>query len=75
MYCSSLHCWIRKVIHFNFRAPVLVAIALIEIGMDKHAAIQLIRHKRKGALNMKQMENLLGYRKLKSNSEGCCILF
>jgi protein tyrosine phosphatase type 4A len=75
--CIAVHCiaGLGRYIPFYIRAPVLVAIALIEIGMDKHAAIQLIRHKRKGALNMKQMENLLSYRTLSSNGDNCCIGF
>ncbi len=59
-----------------YRAPVLIAIALIEIGMEKINAIQLIRMKRKGALNMQQYTNLMNYKKSglgKNNS--CCIIF
>jgi hypothetical protein len=55
-----------------------VAIALIEIGMEKINAIQLIRLKRKGALNMQQYTNLMNYKKigLKSKSSGaCCLIF
>ena len=40
------------------RAPVLVAIALIEKGMEPLDAVTLIREKRKGAINSKQVSAL-----------------
>jgi protein tyrosine phosphatase type IVA len=40
------------------RAPILVAIALIENGMEPLNAVQLIRSKRKGAINVKQLSYL-----------------
>ena len=60
-----------------FRAPVLIAIALIEIGMEKISAIQLIRVKRKGALNMQQYSSLMNYKKagFKRKNEKCCLIF
>ena len=54
----------------------MIAIALIEIGMDKLNAIQLIRMKRKGALNMQQYTSLMSYKKTglgKNNS--CCMIY
>jgi protein tyrosine phosphatase type 4A len=59
------------------RAPVLIAIALIEIGMEKTSAIQLIRVKRKGALNMQQYSSLMNYKKigLKKKNDSCCVIF
>lgn len=37
------------------RAPVLVAAALVEQGLDPFDAVELIRSQRKGALNGKQI--------------------
>ncbi len=37
------------------RAPVLVAVALIELGMEKMDAALLIRTKRRGAINNRQL--------------------
>ncbi|KAI8972486.1 protein-tyrosine phosphatase-like protein [Pilobolus umbonatus] len=46
------------------RAPVLVAIALIELGMNALEAIEYIRTKRRGAFNKHQISFLLdGYKK------------
>ncbi|XP_006913087.1 protein tyrosine phosphatase type IVA 3 [Pteropus alecto] len=44
------------------RAPVLVALALIESGMKYEDAIQFIRQKRRGAINSKQLMYLEKYR-------------
>ncbi|TRY93061.1 hypothetical protein DNTS_023835 [Danionella cerebrum] len=44
------------------RAPVLVAVALIESGMKYEDAIQFIRQKRRGAINSKQLTYLEKYR-------------
>lgn len=59
------------------RAPVLVAIALIEFaGMDPVEAVVLIRRHRRGAINEKQLTFLETYqRKYKRGaSGGCCIV-
>ncbi|KAJ2345029.1 hypothetical protein IWW50_005798, partial [Coemansia erecta] len=40
------------------RAPVLVAVALIEKGMDPLDAIEHVRHKRRGAFNNRQITYL-----------------
>lgn len=54
------------------RAPVLVAIALIERGAEPLEAVELIRSKRRGAINQKQLAYLEhGY---KRRSGGCCVL-
>jgi len=60
------------------RAPVLVAIALIELGMRYEDAVELIRQKRRGAINAKQLSFLEKYRpksRLKSQNglKQCCI--
>merc|ERR1740131_378949 len=44
------------------RAPVLVAIALIELGSRYEDAVELIRQKRRGAINAKQLSYLEKYR-------------
>jgi len=43
------------------RAPLLVVIALIERGMDRYEAITLVRQKRRGALNSKQLKYIENY--------------
>ncbi|GJQ65154.1 hypothetical protein Trydic_g7297 [Trypoxylus dichotomus] len=61
------------------RAPVLVALALMELGMSFEDAVELIREKKRGAINTKQLDYLEKYRpksrlKIKnSNSSTCCI--
>lgn len=44
------------------RAPVLVAIALMELGMKYEDAVELIRTKRRGAINAKQLTYLEKYK-------------
>lgn len=61
------------------RAPVMVAIALIEFGgMDPVEAVRFIRNKRRGAINEKQLLYLEGYKKQykQSNSgdSSCCVI-
>lgn len=58
------------------RAPVLVAIALIEFaGMDPVEAVVMIRKHRRGAINEKQLNWLESYqRNYKGNGGGCCIV-
>ncbi|KAK9702693.1 hypothetical protein K7432_011114 [Basidiobolus ranarum] len=47
------------------RAPVLVALALIETGMESLNAIEFIRAKRRGAFNNRQIEYLDSYKRTK----------
>eukprot|EP01068_Selenidium_serpulae_P012556 Selendium_serpulae@DN5842_c0_g1_i1.p1 len=54
------------------RAPVLVAIALIERGMDQLEAITYVRDKRKGAINKKQLAYLKNYKRRGKGAGGCC---
>jgi len=62
------------------RAPVLVAVALMESGMKFNDAVDFIRKKRRGAINNIQLEYLEKYRPkycLKSNRTevvGCCVM-
>ncbi|PFH31811.1 putative protein tyrosine phosphatase type IVA A [Besnoitia besnoiti] len=54
------------------RAPVLVAIALIEKGMDPMDAIMFIRERRKGAINRRQLQFLKSYKR-RSHYQKCCV--
>jgi protein tyrosine phosphatase type 4A len=62
------------------RAPVLVALALIEGGMKYEDAVDYIRKRRRGAINSKQLEYLEKYKPLKilrekgKKGRHCCIL-
>ena len=60
------------------RAPVLVALALIESGMKYEDAVTYIRKKRRGAINNKQLEFLEKYKplkvlKAKDKDKGCVV--
>ncbi|XP_057353650.1 protein tyrosine phosphatase type IVA 3 isoform X1 [Manis pentadactyla] len=55
--CVAVHC-----VAGLGRAPVLVALALIESGMKYEDAIQFIRQKRRGAINSRQLTYLEKYR-------------
>ncbi|EKX49421.1 hypothetical protein GUITHDRAFT_151543 [Guillardia theta CCMP2712] len=54
------------------RAPVLVAIALIEKGMDPLDAVQTIRGRRRGAINAKQLSFLESYKR--KSKKDCCVM-
>ncbi len=56
------------------RAPVLVAIALIEDGMEPLDAVQAIRAKRRGAINAKQLHYLQNEYKKRGKKGGCAIM-
>lgn len=60
------------------RAPVMVALALIELGLKYEDAVEMIRDKRRGAINAKQLSYLEKYRpksRLKKNGHknSCCV--
>jgi len=54
------------------RAPVLVAVSLIEAGMESGAAVQLLRKKRPGVINTKQLDFLDTYKS--SAPKPCCTI-
>jgi protein tyrosine phosphatase type 4A len=60
------------------RAPVLVAVALIELGMRYEDAVEMIRRKRQGAINSKQLDFLSKYRPkahlAMKNKNGCTVM-
>ena len=58
------------------RAPVLIAIALIEHGMDPFDAVLFIRRKRRGAINQMQLKFLETYyhRQKRSKNVSRCAL-
>lgn len=55
------------------RAPVLVAIALMEFeNMDAVEAVMMIRKNRRGAINEKQLQYLEGYKcRMRNGGAGC----
>ncbi|CAG9813236.1 unnamed protein product [Phaedon cochleariae] len=55
--CVAVHC-----VGGLGRAPVMVAIALIELGFSYEDAVSHIREKRRGAINAKQLEFLSKYK-------------
>mmetsp|Transcript_1467 Transcript_1467/g.2410 ORF Transcript_1467/g.2410 Transcript_1467/m.2410 type:complete len:194 (+) Transcript_1467:203-784(+) len=61
------------------RAPVLVAIALIEYGLDATSAIRIIRERRRGSINSPQQGFLETYkpgtlRKNKRSPDSSCVI-
>lgn len=71
--CVAAHC-----VAGLGRAPVMVALALIEFAnMDPVEAVSLIRRHRRGAINEKQLLYLEGYKRhyRKQSAEGgCCVI-
>jgi len=56
------------------RAPVMVAIALIEAGLDAISAVQFIRERRRGAINSLQLSYLESYTPRSSRSSKCSVM-
>jgi protein tyrosine phosphatase type 4A len=72
--CIAVHC-----VAGLGRAPVLVAIALIELGMKYEDAVEFIRKKRRGAINARQLAYLAKYHpksrlKCKARQRGCMVM-
>lgn len=73
--CIAVHC-----VAGLGRAPVMVAIALIEFAnYDPVEAVALIRNHRRGAINEKQLTYLEGYKRHWKRSAGagqsaCCVI-
>lgn len=57
------------------RAPLLVCLSLIENGMDKIEAIEMVRKHRSGALNSKQLSFIIDYEKSSSIQKWLSCLF
>jgi len=57
-----------------YRAPLLVAIALIEAGMSPEESVEFVRTKRRGALNAKQVKYVREYKRKSRKRAHCCIL-
>jgi len=66
--CIAVHC-----VAGLGRAPVLVSIALIEDGMEPLDAVALIRAKRRGAINAKQLGYLEHVYK-RRGGKGCTVM-
>ncbi|KAF9354226.1 Protein tyrosine phosphatase type IVA 1 [Mortierella sp. AD094] len=56
------------------RAPLLVALALIEAGMTQEDSIAYLRERRRGVLNSKQTKFILDYKRKKSRKGKCTIM-
>lgn len=56
------------------RAPVLVAIALVESGMEPFDAIAFIRKKRRGAINARQLKFIETYRPRNAVNACACVV-
>lgn len=70
--CIAVHC-----VHGLGRSPVLVAMALREAGMNRQESIDLIRSRRRGSFNIRQLEFLQNYQsahRLINKHAGCHLM-
>jgi protein tyrosine phosphatase type 4A len=71
-YITTISFVLFSGVDFDHRAPVLVAIALIERGMGTLDSVAFIREKRRGAINNKQLKFLESYKR-RSKKKDCVI--
>ena len=67
--CIAVHC-----VAGLGRAPMLVAVALMEAGFDAIDAVTYIRKVRRGAINKRQFAFLEGYRPTRRKQASCCVV-
>lgn len=67
--CIAVHC-----VAGLGRAPVLVAVALVEYGLDAISAVQFIRERRRGAINATQLSYLESYEPKGTGSGRSCAI-
>ena len=67
--CIAIHC-----VAGLGRAPVLVAVALLEAGLEAEDVVEYIRGQRRGAINSRQLKFLQKYQP-KSGKSGKCGCF
>ena len=77
--CIAVHC-----VAGLGRAPVMVALALMESGMKYETAVESIRERRRGAINQKQLSYLEKYKpaldlkktlaKAQGGKPDCCLM-
>lgn len=56
------------------RAPLLVALALIERGMDSMDAVEAIRKRRRGAINTRQLKYIESYKRTRADKKNCLVM-
>jgi len=64
---AAQHCSLAR------SAPVLVVIALVELGLDPLEAVEFVRKRRRGALNARQVNWVASY-KARLKHKDCIIL-
>ena len=68
--CIAVHC-----VAGLGRAPMLVAVALMEAGYDAELAVEHIRKARRGAINTRQLNFLYEYKAMRGKKNGgCCVV-